>query len=222
MANLARARRGKFDPRELEFLLAYYGAASTTKGNAERSALAAGYPASVGRHQAGRIIKRFGDASASVSLNAAGVNKPYLAMRIRHVLENGGDKEILAAARLAYALLGESTDERGGGVTVNSTAPVMVVVGASRERIAALRNATPQLSRDELERLENERVDAKLARLRGGETFVKRPHTKAEPNFVEELPPMPGSRPAIEVLNEQVSVSDVESGADVGGDEAPS
>ena len=176
---MARAHRGKFDSREMAFLLAYYGATSPTKGNAEQSGLAAGYPATVARTQMARVIKRFGDASMSASLNAVGVNKPYLAMVVRQILETGNNKEKLDATKLACMLMGESTSE-SGAMTINSTAPVMVVVGASKERIAALRSAAPQPTREELERLQNERVNEKLERLRAGETFVKRPHTKAQ------------------------------------------
>src|SRR5258708_6282763 len=108
-------RKRTSDLGEMDFLNYFFGQDSETKDNAKQSALKAGYSESTADTNSARIIKKFGAATASVSLNAVGVNKPYLAARIKHVLEQGGDKEILSAARLAFALLGEATDASGGG-----------------------------------------------------------------------------------------------------------
>ena len=161
--------RGLPDNREMLFLEAYYGADSETRGNQVQSAKKAGYTDSVAVTKATRIIKRFGTGSAAQSLNAAGVNKPYLAMRIRYVLETGKSQEILSGARLAYALLGETTDESKGGVNNTYNAPVMVIVGANSERLRALRGAVPQLSKEQQEELDNERCQNRLEALKRGE-----------------------------------------------------
>lgn len=160
----------------------YYSKDSETKGNLVQSALKAGYSESTAITKAPRIIKRFGTAGAGESLNAVGVNKPYLAMRIRHVLENGGDKEILSAARLAYALLGEATDS-GGSVTNTFNAPTMVIVGASQERIKALRGAIPQLSKEEQERLEDAATQERLEAFKRGEIPLVSRHSVATTGY---------------------------------------
>src|SRR5260221_4820373 len=112
--NKGGSYKGHVDEREMAFLDAYYSQDSETKSNLVRSALKAGYSESTAVTKASRVIRRFGDAGAASSLTAMGVNKPYLASRIKQVLEEGSDKEIPAADRLAYTLLGENTAESGG------------------------------------------------------------------------------------------------------------
>ena len=160
------------------FLDYYYSQDSATKGNALQSALKAGYSESTANDQAGRIIKRFGIASAATSLNAVGVNKPYLASRIKYVLEKGGDKEILSAARLAYALLGESTDQNQGGNVFN--APVMIIQGMTNAKLKALREAIPQLSPEQQQALSEQQSAERLEAFRRGELGFVSKHSKAD------------------------------------------
>jgi len=163
----------------------YYSKDSETKGNLTQSALKAGYSESTALTKAPRIINRFGMAGAGESLNAVGVNKPYLAMRIRYVLENGGDKEILSAARLAYALLGEITDG-GGSVTNTFNAPVMVIAGMTQKRIEALRGAIPQLSKEQQEAADDARTQERLEAFKRGEIPLVSRHSEARMNDEQE------------------------------------
>lgn len=174
-------KRGEKDAREIEFLDYYFSDDSETKGNALQSALRAGYSVSTANDQTRRIINRFGAASASVSLNAAGVNKPYLAARIKKVLEKGKDKEIISAARLAFTLLGESTNEVDRGANVFN-APVMIIQGMTNQRMKALRGAIPQLSPEEAQRIDEEASAARLEQLRHGELPLLPSKSQADPN----------------------------------------
>lgn len=176
----SRARFKIFDPKHEALLLAYYAEDSPTRGNGEQSAIKVGYPAITARTVASQILKRYDKRKFQDALKAVGVNNLMMAHRVRRMILNGADKDAIAAIRLALAAKGEVTDESRGGVTVNANAPVMVIVGASQERIRALRNAEPQLPREVQEHLSEQRGDAKLALLREGETFVKRPHSKAK------------------------------------------
>ena len=160
-----RGKPAKLDTRDLLFLEAYYGEESPTKGKQIESAKAAGFAESTAITKSTRLVKRFGQGRAAESLNAAGVNKPYLAMRLKYVLETGKSPEILSAARLAYTLLGESTDEAKGGTTNTYNAPVMIIAGMSDKRLAALRSA---LTPEQLEEQENQRCQQKLELLKQG------------------------------------------------------
>jgi hypothetical protein len=162
-----RGFKARMDVREAMFLSNYYGEKSPTKGNGQESARAAGYSESVALTKWPRILKKFGDNGIKDSLQAVGITKPYLAMKIKHILENGKVTDMIPALRMALAGLGEVTGE-GGNVSVNATGPVMVIVGASPERMRALKAATPQLSREQKEIEENQRVEHKLQLLREG------------------------------------------------------
>lgn len=155
------------DVRDALFLEAYYGEKSQTKGNGLESALSAGYSESVAHTKWPRILKKFGNGGFKDSLRAVGITKPYLAMKMRHILEHGDDKEQLSAVRMILSNLGETTDQgQGGGNTFN--APVMVIVGASAERMRALKEAAYQPTRKELQEAEDARVEHKLQLLREG------------------------------------------------------
>lgn len=164
-------RRGfnsRIDIREALFLANFYGEKSPTKANGKESALAAGYNETTSQTAWPRILKKFGDNGMKDSLRAVGITKPYLAMKIKHILETAKASDMIPALRMALVGLGESTDNSGTNVNVNTTGPVMMIVGATPERMKALKNATPQLSREQEEEIENNRVNHKLQLLREG------------------------------------------------------
>jgi len=167
---MTAGRRGfhaKLDEKEVLFLANFYAADSPTKGKGKDSALAAGYSRSTAETKWPRILKKYEDCSFSSSAKAVGINKPYLAMKLKQIMEKGGDKEILAAIRLALANFGEATDQQAGTV-VNATGPVMMIVGATPERMRALRTQTTLPTRKELEEQSNERGAARLQMLKEG------------------------------------------------------
>lgn len=167
---------------EVLFLDAYYSKDSETRGNAVASALKAGYSESTAHDQTARLIKRFGNASAGVSLDALGINKPYLAAKLKELMENGNDKEVLAAVRLSYTLLGESTGE-GGQATNVFNAPVMVIQGMTNKRLESLRTASA-LPTPEEEQLASEQQSAeRLELLRQGKLPPIKSHSKATTGY---------------------------------------
>jgi hypothetical protein len=179
--NLGRGR-WTHDDREEAFLLNFYSDESLTKGNAKQSALEAGYAESTATDKAQRIIKKYNWKQFKQALAACGVNNLMMAMRMRKMIEKGGDKDALGAIRLALANKGEGTDERTGALNINSSGPIMVIVGASQERMKALRGAIPQLTREQQEELENQRVQDRLDQLKRGELPQLPSKSKAEPD----------------------------------------
>lgn len=164
--------REKLDEREIVFLANYYASDSKTRGKGMDSALAAGYSDSTAFQKSGRILKKFGDCSFAVSAKAFGITKPYLAFRLKQILEmpiEKNVKEVIAAMRLSLANFGEATDQSGSSVTVNSTGPTMVIVGASPERMRALREATVQPTEEQLELARQARVKKRLEMMDRGE-----------------------------------------------------
>lgn len=181
---------GRPDERELLFLEYYYGTGSITNGKGMESARRAGYTESVSRTKWPRILTKYEDCSFAKSARAVGITKPRIAFTLRKILDLDPEKfpkEVLAASRLFLALEGESTGENGGNVTVNSTGPTMVIVGATQERIKALRNSTPQLTREQLEEESNQRSAERLEAFKRGELPELPRHSKAKVIDVEAV-----------------------------------
>jgi hypothetical protein len=198
-----RGFRKRIDVREAIFLANFYGKDSPTKRNGTESARAAGFPESFCETQWPRILRKFGDRGMKDSLLAVGITKPYIAMKIQYILENGKVAEMIPALRLALVGLGELTDNSAGSVNVNASGsgPVMVIVGATEERMKALKGAIPQLTRAQQEEVSNARSAARLEAFKRG-----------------EFPPLEKSengkyiyRKPVEVLDVQCSKSDQES-----------
>lgn len=203
---------------EVLFLDYYFSQDSETKGNATQSALRAGYAETTAITKCNRIIKKYGDASAAVSLNAVGINKPYLAAKLKQIMEKSKDKEILAAVRLSYNLMGEIS-ESGTSVNISGNAPVMVIVGASQSRLKALRQAIPQLS-PEQQQIEDEAASAeRLAAYKRGELGYIQKHSKANINAktlpelrAEEESPLPNDALDAERMDSSIVMPPGENG----------
>lgn len=163
-----RGFRKKIDVREALFLANFYDDKSPTKGKGEESARAAGFPESFCQTHWTRIMRKFGDGGFRDSLRAVGITKPYLAMKLRHVLDTGDNKEMLPAIRMILANLGETTDTAAGAGGNVFTGPVMVIQGMTQDKLKALRGAVPQLTRAELEEQSNERSARRLELLKQG------------------------------------------------------
>lgn len=196
-------RRGftaRLDEKEVLFLAHYYASDSPTKGKGVDSARAAGYSESVAKTKWPRILHKYEDCSFSSSAKAVGITKPYLAMKLKQIMEKGGEKEVLASIRLALANFGEATDQQSGTV-VNATGPVMMIVGATPERMRALRTQTALPTKKELEQQSNERGAIRLQMLKEG----KLPPLRKNGDYIY--------RDKIEVIDvEEATVSDEQGG----------
>lgn len=181
----AKKHIGNSIAKDEEFLMAFYGEDSPTKGNKTASALAVGYPQSTAEDQAGRIFRQYDKKRFQQALKACGVTNLLMGYRLRKMIEKGADKDAINAIRLALAAKGESTDQQAG-TTINNSGPVMVIVGASSKRIEDLRKAVPQLSKEQEEQIENERCQNKLDLLKAGKLPQLPSKSQARRNETED------------------------------------
>lgn len=197
-----RGFAGHLDEREVIFLSNYYASDSPTKGKGMHSALAAGYSESVAKTKWPRILKKYEDCGFKASAKAVGITKPYLAMKLKQIIDSGGDKEVLASIRLALANFGETTDQQSGTV-VNATGPVMMIVGATPERMRALKTQTAPPTKEELEEESNRRSAIRLKMLKEGQL----PPLRKTANYIY--------RDKIEVMDVEEAPVPNEQGSDV-------
>lgn len=132
-------KRDILDTREVVFLANYYASDSPTKGNGVQSAVKAGYSEITAHNLYVKLLKKYEDCSFRASAKAVGITKPYLAMRLKRILEDPASKgsEVLSAVRLVLANMGETTDS-SGAAALNFNAPTMVIMGATPKRLKAL------------------------------------------------------------------------------------
>ena len=84
--------------------------------------------------------------STLVCLKEIGVDRPYVAERIKTLLDSEDEKIKLQASRMYLALTAEISNDKAGAVSIVGNAPTMVIIGASRDRIRALREGpVPEL-----------------------------------------------------------------------------
>jgi hypothetical protein len=135
-------------------------------------------------------------------LTAQGVNEPWLAEKLIWVAEHGKPKERLEALDRIMALRGDIKDKNSGAATMVNTGPVMVLIGASQERMKALRGAVPQLSAERAEEERAARANERLAALKRGELDPVMKHSVAQLD-----------KPWNNQVKDEMALPDVQSGA---------
>ena len=70
-------------------------------------------------------------------LKAEGVDRPYVARKLKEVFEKGKGKILIDASKLYLLLAGDIKDEKGTAIFSNG--PMMVISGATKDRIRSLR-----------------------------------------------------------------------------------
>jgi hypothetical protein len=175
---------------EADFLVAYYGKASVTRLDRRASAITAGYTPRMALWNANRLLKKYAERSFKQCAEAVGINKPQLAVMFREILETSEGRDAISSIRLMMANLGEQTDSAGSQKNINVNAPTMIIVGATQERMDALkRGGTTQIAKTAERVLElqsaayEEAIDA--------ETAIEQ---KSEPNPEPKLAPAEDSR----------------------------
>ena len=161
-----RWSKKRLDDRELRFISAYFGSDSPTKHNGAQSAMAAGYSNKSAHVTAVQILKKYDDAGFGKALNAVGINKLFLAGKLRELFDNPSTKEqgILTALRLILSNMGERVDSQQAATTINMNSPKsLVLVGIEPKRLEAMTSpqtvlAEPSDSKEpiEVEIMENE------------------------------------------------------------------
>ena len=140
---MAITKKSRKDPRE-DIFLGFFFTEGVTQGLIKESAVAAGYAEDKAEAVGERILAAFDKKPASDSLNAAGVTKPYIALKVKRVLDAVDDNPRYAAPAIRLALMvhGETRDGASGGQTTviaGQGAQILVVQGATADRMKRLK-----------------------------------------------------------------------------------
>lgn len=129
---------------EMKFLLGFYDEQSPYYGKLAEAAAAAGYQAKNVRFTAQKIIERYSGKSFRESAQILGMTKPYMAAKVRSIIEDEDSKPEtrLTAIKMLLNNFGEKTENTSTTVNVN-TPKALVVVGTSQRKIDAM--LQPQL-----------------------------------------------------------------------------
>lgn len=139
MQNKERNRLAR--EKEAAFLVAFYRKTSVTRLDRRASAIAAGYPVARAVWSANRVLEKYADTSFRECAEMVGISKARMAVMLSEIMEHGEPKEKLSSVRLMLANIGEATDNRDArGMTFQG--PTMVIVGATPERIQALKGCS--------------------------------------------------------------------------------
>jgi hypothetical protein len=146
MQNRERHRLSR--EKEAAFLLAFYRKNSATRLDRRASAITAGYPAGRAVWSANRILDKYTDAPFRDCAETVGITKAQMAVMLAEFMESSEGKEKLSSIRLMMANLGEATDNSGSKQVPVLNMPIMIIQGATNERLEALRrgsNLAPEL-----------------------------------------------------------------------------
>lgn len=135
-----KAQRKLAEEKERAFLLGYYGKDSPTKLDRQASALAAGYTLERAVWNANRLLDKYRDTGFRECSETVGISTPSLAVMFKEILETSEGRDAIASLRLALANRGEITDHKDAARGMTFEGPTMVIVGATPERLRALRS----------------------------------------------------------------------------------
>lgn len=120
-------------PEALLFLEAYV--AGPAAGNVRLASKASGFSEQEGY----KLMKMVNLSAFAVTMRALGINKPYLAHKLRQAMETGTPREILNGVKLSLEAMGEVEKVTGKVATPQTfNAPVMIIHGATDERMRHL------------------------------------------------------------------------------------
>lgn len=124
--------------KEFQFLSLYQSPTSPIRGDVGACSKQVGWKD--GRTGAG-IIKKYKGISLDKAFTELGVDKLYCALKLKEEIDNpkAGVNRI-AAIRLRLACAGEVLESARPTAQIVNTGPVMVIVGATNERMRALKS----------------------------------------------------------------------------------
>jgi hypothetical protein len=135
-----KAKHKLVEEKERAFLLGYYGKGSPTKLDRRASALAAGYTLDRAVWNANRLLDKYRDRGFRECSETVGISTPGLAVMFKEILETSEGRDAISSLRLALANRGEITDHKASPHGMTFEGPTMVIVGATPERLRALRS----------------------------------------------------------------------------------
>ena len=146
-----KAKHKLVEEKERAFLLGYYGKDSATKLDRRASALGAGYTLDRAVWNANRLLDKYRDRGFRECSESVGISTASLAVMFKEILETSEGRDAISSLRLALANRGEITDHKDALRGMTFDGPTMVIVGATPERLSALRrgsNLAPAAERD--------------------------------------------------------------------------
>jgi len=102
---------------------------------------------------------------------AQGFTRPFCVAKLKEIADKGG-KDALTAIKLKLTLDGTIKPDGGDGATIVANAPVMVIMGATKDRMAALKRAMVPESPAILEEQRAARTNQKLLALKAGKSLA--------------------------------------------------
>lgn len=127
--------------REAKFMSLFYDETSEFYGKQVEAGRAAGYLGKNVIVATDRIVTKYCGKSFKESVEMLGMTRPYLASRVRCIIESEKTKgEVkLQAIKLLLSNFGEKTGE--GSTTVNVNTPkALVMIGGSQKKLEAMVN----------------------------------------------------------------------------------
>jgi hypothetical protein len=137
-----KAKHKLAEEKERAFLVGYYGKDSPTKLDRRASALAAGYTLERAVWNANRLLDKYRDRGFRECSEAVGISAASLAVMFKEILEASEGRDAISSLRLALANRGEITDHKDSLRGMTFEGPTMVIVGATPERLKALRHGS--------------------------------------------------------------------------------
>jgi hypothetical protein len=134
-----------------------------TYQDGKASAIDAGFAEKTASRAAENLLAKYRDFDFKAITQAMGVDRISIGLAIKRILQGGAPRDVLSAARLILANMGELTDSATTqkNVTVNQQR-VMVIVGATEERKRALREGGRPyaIAKEELSAASGDVIDA--------------------------------------------------------------
>ena len=147
-------KKQRRDPREELFYSHFFGlptlaiGEAPTRGDAIASALKAGYDESKAAAIGKRLLDSLDKAPFKRVLSSAGLTKSALALVITDAIKTCTARDMISYLRVALKLMGELEEgAQGAPININpgAGAQILIVQGATAEKMKALRSGKPAL-----------------------------------------------------------------------------
>jgi hypothetical protein len=126
--------------REINFLAAFYDAGAPTYQDGKASAVLAGFKEKSASRVAENLLEKYRGFDFKAITRAMSIDRISIGLALKKILQgDAAPRDVLSASRLLLANMGEQTDSSSINKNVNVAAPVMLIVGATSERLEALR-----------------------------------------------------------------------------------
>lgn len=133
--------RSKRIAQEIKFLGAFYDLDSPTYQDGKASAIEAGYKDKTASRVAENLLEKYRDFDFKAIAEKMGIDRISIGLALKKIVQgSGAPRDVLSAARLLLANMGEITDGASSQKAPVVNVPVMIIQGATPERIAALRS----------------------------------------------------------------------------------